>query len=520
MGCLIELDTATDDEQEAFIAMAAATDGNLSGDEWPEPQALIAKIEPEPYPLEALPPMIGAAVEEVQAFIQAPVPLVASCALSALSLAIQPHVDVQRAEKLHGPCALFLLSIADSGERKSTCDRYFMQPIRDYERAQEESSKPAINAYKADHAAWEAKRDGIQSRIKDAIKKSRPTADFEDELRDLELNEPAPPKVPRLLYENITPEKLAFELGTAWPSGGIVSAEAGVVFGGHAMSADSVMRNLAQLNLLWDGAPLRVDRRTSESFSVRSARLTVALQIQEATLRSFIDRVGALARGTGFLARFLVAWPQSTQGTRMFRDAPASWPHLEEFNRRITELLEQPAPIEADGTLVPAMLMTTPEAKVAWTTFHNEVEIALASGGDLYDVRDVASKAAENAARLAGLFHKFAGTDGAIDADAIERACAIAYWHLSESRRFLGELALPQELADACRLDDWLLAYCRREHTHMVGKNHVRKHGPGPLRNRDKLNAAITELANLDRLRVQKDGKRITIQINPALLGE
>jgi putative DNA primase/helicase len=43
-----------------------------------KPQALIAKIDPEPYPLDALPATIRAAVEEVQAFTKAPVSLVAS----------------------------------------------------------------------------------------------------------------------------------------------------------------------------------------------------------------------------------------------------------------------------------------------------------------------------------------------------------------------------------------------------------------------------------------------------------
>ncbi len=32
------------------------------------------------------------------------------------------------------------------------------------------------------------------------------------------------------------------------------------------------------------------------------------------------DVSGALARGTGFLARFLVAWPESTQGHRPYSD--------------------------------------------------------------------------------------------------------------------------------------------------------------------------------------------------------
>lgn len=96
------------------------------GNGWPEPQPLTAKIEPKPYPLDALPDTIRAAVEEVQGFVKAPIPLVASSALAALSLACQAHVDVKRAEKLQGPVGLFLLTIADSGERKSTCDSFWL----------------------------------------------------------------------------------------------------------------------------------------------------------------------------------------------------------------------------------------------------------------------------------------------------------------------------------------------------------------------------------------------------------
>ena len=97
--------------------------------EWGEPQSLIAKIEPEPYPIDALPPAIRAAVEEVTSFVKAPIPLVASSALTAVSLAIQSHVDVKRAERLIGPVSLFMLTIADSGERKSTCDAFFTRAI-------------------------------------------------------------------------------------------------------------------------------------------------------------------------------------------------------------------------------------------------------------------------------------------------------------------------------------------------------------------------------------------------------
>ena len=191
------------------------------------------------------------------------------------------------------------------------------------------------------------------------------------------------------------------------------------------------MRNMAMLNQLWDGATLPVDRRTSESFTVRGARLTMSLQVQEPTLRAFFDSTKGLARGTGFLARFLVSWPTSTQGTRNFTEAPARWPALTTFNDQLTAILERQAPIDDDGALTPAMLTLSPDAKAAWVNFHDAIEYMLPAGGELYDVRDVASKTADNAARLAALFHTFTGSIGPIDLDAMEAATSVTAWHLS-----------------------------------------------------------------------------------------
>ena len=456
-----------------------------------------------------------AAVEEVARFVKAPVPLVASSALAALSLAIQAHADAKRLEQLHGPVGLFLLTIADSGERKSTCDGFFTRAIRDHEEAQAEAAKPALKDHRAATEAWEAKRGGVKEEIRGCAKKQKSTAGMESALRDLERNKPEPPRIPRLLYADATPEALAYGLAKQWPSGGVFSAEAGIVFGSHGMGKDSVMRNLGLLNQLWDGKTLTIDRRSTESFTVRGARLTVALQVQEPTLREFLTRSGALARGTGFLARFLVAWPESTQGIRQIDpdapDGPATWPHLAAFHRRIAEILDQPVPIDEDGALTPPMLPLTPEAKAAWVKYHNAIESELSRGGELYEARDVASKSADNAARLAALFQIFEGAGGAIGEEAFDGASRITAWHLSEARRFFGELALPAELADAARLDSWLIEYCRQARTHFVKKNHVRQHGP--LRDGARLDTAIRELAELDRLRLARtaSGRRFTL---------
>lgn len=497
--------------------MASFDDGIDPNLEWPEPQPLVAKLDAEPYPHATLPDGIRAAVEEVQAFVKAPFPLVASSAIGALSLAVQAYVDVERAQKLNSPVSLFLLTIADSGERKSTCDGFFSKALRDYEQEQAEAMKPELERYQADLDSWNAERDGLLAAIKEASKKSKSTDKLRDELTQLQHDKPEPPRIPKILLGDETPENLAWRLAKEWPSAGIVSSEAGAVFGSHGMGKDSIMRNLALYNVLWDGGTHSIGRRTSESFTVKGARLTTALQVQEATLREFNNKVGILARGTGYFARFLIAWPESTQGTRLFTEAPEHWPHLAAFNRRISAMLSAPAPINADGSLEPGLLKFSPKAKERWIEFHDSIEKMLSSGKELYDVRDVASKSADNAARLSALFHVFThGADGSIGADSFESASCIVAWHLSESRRFFGELALPIELTDAVKLNDFLVVHCRINQTHIVTKSTVLQYSP--LRKKEKLDAAINELCDLDRVQVHRENRRIILKVNPALL--
>ena len=165
------------------------------------------------------------------------------------------------------------------------------------------------------------------------------------------------------------------------------------------------------------------------------------------------------------------------------------------------------------------MLPLTADAKAAWIEYHNAIEGELASGGELYDVRDVASKSADNAARLAALFQVFEGAGGAIGTGAFESASRIAAWHLNEARRFFGELALPAELANAAWLDTWLIGHCRRERTHIVPRRDVQRNvTPVHLRQKAALEDALRELIEAGRVRQVQEGRRKEIHVNPALI--
>ncbi|MDW8468873.1 MAG: DUF3987 domain-containing protein [Burkholderiales bacterium] len=149
---------------------------------------------------------------------------------------------------------------------------------------------------------------------------------------------------------------------------------------------------------------------------------------------------------------------------------------------------------------------------------NDAIERELREGGELADVRDAASKAADNVARLAALFQVFERGIGPVSAEAVAAASRIVGWCLSESRRFLGETALPAELANAARLDAWLRAYCRERGTQWVPRREVQRAGPARLRDGRALDEALRVLAEADRVRESSEGRRRHVIVNPRLL--
>ena len=204
---------------------------------------------------------------------------------------------------------------------------------------------------------------------------------------------------------------------------------------------------------------------------------------QPDAMRGFMDRAGSLPRGTGFIARFLIAWPTSTQGTRAYRPAPAAMPPVERFGLRIAELLDTPLSTDAQGGLTPIVLDLSPAGRAAWVRLHDRIEEGLGAGGAYQAVRDVAAKAAENVARLAALFHVLEhGPIGTICVDHVLGAEEVVCWRLHEARRLLTELDTPPALAAAIRLDYWLLHEARTTGDPRIPTTRIYQYGPASVR--------------------------------------
>jgi len=434
---------------------------------------------------------------------------------------VQPgprHGCLKGALRSPGPVSLYILAVAESGERKSTCDRIFGAALRDWERDQAAACAPGITAHETAVATAEAKRAGLLEAIKRKRRDMQETAEEEAALQELAGQASSPVKVPRLLYTDATPEALSHALATGWPSAAVLSAEAGAIFGAHGMGFEAILRNLALLNVLWDGGGIDIDRRSKASYRLRDRRLTFGVMVQPETMRTFIERAGTLPRGSGFIARFLIAWPASTQGDRPYRPAPAEMPAVEAFHQRIRSLLDTPLTTDALGGLVPTVLDLSPPAHAAWVQAYDAIERELANGGNYAPIRDVAAKAAENIARLATLFHMLDhGATGTIDHACVDSATQIVRWHLQEAHRLLGDLDAPPVMAAAIRFDAWLRDEALRTGEGRIPTTRVYRYGPGCVRDNKDLKDTVALLVEHGRARLEEEGRRRFVVVNPAL---
>ena len=507
------------------VASESIADGGNGGegqsDEWQEPDPIINTEENEDYPLEYLPDPLRLLVVEIVEYLQCPVAMAANAVLAALSLSIQGLVNVARDNELIGAISLFLMVIAESGERKSACDSLVTGHIKELDKKRLLADMDILKFWQSDFDTWTAERDGLIQAIKNLAKSGESTQHLKDSLKQLDQHKPEKPRGTTMMYEDTTVEGLTKALFNNSPSAGIFSSEAGVVFGGHGMNSESAMRNMATLNKLWDGGDVIATRSDiTKNMLITGRRLTLSLATQESTVRAFFDGSKGLARGTGFGARFLIAWPKSTQGTRLYKTPPSHWPHKNAFIQRTNELLHTLLTIDEEtGALQPVTLELSGSAQTAWIEFYNDTEQELRIGGELTDIKDVTSKAADNVARMAALFHVYEnGVTGHISEAHILSANHLMAWYLMESKRFFSEVVLSKELRHAVLLDNWLIQHCQAHEVSEISTRTIKQFCPNTLRDKTILDDTLKHLMELNRVKIVKDGKKKQVHLNPKLL--
>lgn len=445
------------------------------------------------FPLNAFSFELREAILDIEERTQAPIPLIASSVISAISLSCQSLIDVNINESLKGPVSLFLFVIANSGERKTSVDRMVMQPFYQHD----EISLRQFDVCKKSHAVelliWQEKEKAILGVIKKKTAKGQPTELESQRLRELQIEKPILPKCNRLIYNNATPEALQSAMYNHSPNIGLIADE------GANILDRQVMKDLSFMNSMWDGVSFHIERKTTQSFTIEDSRITLSMMVQKKPFDLYLKRQGEKARGSGFFARCLPVFIDeklTTQGERFIKPYLNEPRYLNYFYQRISDLLNQyNADKKCDKRII---LSLEPEAQYEWNKIYNDIESSIHPDGKYANMNDFASKLPNNVARLSALLSYFTEGDCAIRKEYVESAWLLCEWYMEQAINLFSHEGGYYEAL----LLSWLDMDYERSNTNCIKFNDIRRFGPNALRKGELLNIVVNNLESVNAIEI------------------
>jgi len=216
------------------------------------PEPLRATLPPStPYPVEELGEVLGGAAPALHEIIKAPLALCCQSVLAAAAFAAQSHFDVLLPWGERKPLSLFLLTVADSGERKSAVDALVLGAAKAQERLEMASYQIEQEHYEAELTKWKAASEAATKRTSRA--KNQAGSDYAQNDALEAGQKPNAPIMPLRFVTDPTVEGLYKLLFAAQPSVALFSDEGGLLIGGNALNSENALKAMAQAVFMGDG---------------------------------------------------------------------------------------------------------------------------------------------------------------------------------------------------------------------------------------------------------------------------
>lgn len=467
-------------------------------------------------PVHALYAAVANALIEMRNNVKAPDALTAGAIFTGMSICSQGDIQILLPTGQVTPALLYIATIADSGERKTATDKLVLAPIYERDAALAATYEIEEAAFEEQLKYWQIVDKSIEARIKKALNEGNDTTVLRREMAEHLRAKPSKPRLDRLIFESVTERPLMEALKGDGKCITIISDEGSIVLQGGATT------RLARLNKAWDNPSIMPFDRADDSIIARNPCVTVSFMIQEGLFKDFLNKRGEIVRQSGFLARFLVSWPVSTQGFRYVSLHDPIWQHLPKLHQRMNELLEATAARRATGDTSRRTLSFSPDAKNLFVTLQNNVESKLCNGGELASIRDFASKSMEIVGRMAGIMHHFEGIAGdQISCETLHRAQEVIAYYFEEYRELFGTRPdVPQDQKDMDALGDYLHTKYWLNGAWSAPRNEVRKNGP--IRHQGRFEIAIQRHIAVGNIALRheqplKQKGRLWIDMNPAV---
>lgn len=383
----------------------------------------------QPFPIEALGPILQPAVEKVHEIVQAQLPICALSFLSAANFLAQAHVDTSIFGRRILTSVFFLL-VAESGDRKSAVDTLVFKTIKNYEKyVLKEEYETLMEEYKAELAAWKAEHKRID-KIKDIPVEER--AALFKELG----KEPLKP-----LYWSLTCngdmswQGIFRSLRNGQPSQSITSDEGGGLFGSYAMKPDNLIQFLVNLSHLHESG--EASRNYAGDIdgpeTIFGKRLMISIMFQRIILKMILENEIFIKQG--FLGRTIINLTEPTFGRIFKREDASTDASMQRYYKQCDKILGLELPLKKNSRniLEPRRLQLDENAQNVYDEFHNTLQQQIAPGEKYCRIRPMAQKAHDNAVRLAATLAFFEDPScELITADYMSRGIKIIMWALSE----------------------------------------------------------------------------------------
>lgn len=464
------------------------------------------------YPIHAFPVVAREAIKELQSNIQAPLSLIGTSVLTAMSAAAQSRIRVRL--PIGGqprPVVVWAVVIGDSGERKSPVDERVVAPLKRRDEVREAQYKQMQPIYKVEHRLWKKIETDLIKKIAKLTLEGESTDQLRASLFEHCKDEPSVPRLRKLLRQNISARSLLDDLNGRGESLAIMSEE------GQVVLESPLLRSSGLLNKGWDGGPIMWNRGNGVSISAQDIRLTISIMAQSSVIQDHLRNQGDTSRGTGFFARFLFTWPESTKGTRFAYNIEPTWERLKNLHTLLEDMMGD---IDKDGGDAEQIVYELDDdARAYWFDLVNQIEVMIQPWGYMNDISDFASKACEITVRIAALFHHLGKQPGKITRDSLQRAADIVDFHIHEFKRiFSTQYAIPPIYADATTLEGYLRTLYQRGGGMPIPRNPVLK--SGPVRPNDRFGPALQMLEAAKKVSVSTDAnRRAWIYFNPQYFG-
>lgn len=430
---------------------------------WPELIALKTGSE-VPFPVQALPVGMAAAVEEVAVSVNVDPAIPATAFLGVAASVIGLHLTLQVNPTWEEPCNLYVAVVASSGDGKTPGTSPAREPLYVIEerlRAQDG----------ADKVQAKVMIPILRAQL-DAIVKSAKAGTGQDQDKALAIQteldrwERIARRDARFVVDDVTPERLAEILAD---NDGRITAfnDEGAMYH-HALGRYARTPNLDSHLKPWDGNPLTVDRKggagtAKTAIYVPHPLMTMISVVQPSVIREFGSRRDLIDKG--YLARCLIAFPTERVGYRMLSDSNLTpYEAVPAWNAKILAFAEA---MDSERTIG-----LNPQAWQAFTIWRNQVEVGLRPGGVYRDVKTFAPKITTSILRVAALFAWLDASPTVTEAH-VARGILLGNYYLAHARAVM-ETWAGSAVADADKVINKLNHVCGCLACHGARTNRVR----------------------------------------------